>query len=197
MRIEVLDEPVAEPVSLQEAKVFLRVVSADEDALVGALVAAARRQIELATGYALVEQTRRLVLDGFPPGGSPIPLPMPPLVSVTEIEYVDANGAPQVVSVDDYRVIPDGTPGLIVPTVAWPEAASHDASVRVTFTCGFGAQNAEALPEQLAVAVRQLVSHWYDNRTPVEVGTVATPVPMTVEFLTAAYRFRYHAPDHA
>lgn len=195
MRIELVDAPVLEPVSVAEAKAYLRVTSADEDALVGALVAAARHQVEEVTGYALAEQTRRLVVGCFPRGGG-LPLPRPPLLAVSAVEYVDPAGDVQTMAPADYVAADGGTPGMVIPRTCWPATASgRPDAVRVTYTCGYGADGGEPLPEQLALAVKELVSHWFDNRTPVEVGTIASDAPKTFDFLTAAVRFRYSLPS--
>jgi len=198
MRIELVTPPATEPVTVAQAKAFLRVVSADEDALLGVLVAAARRHVEEVTGYALGVQTRRLVLDAFPASYT-LPLPAPPLATVTSVTYLDSDGEEQTMPSEDYEVHIAGTPGAIYAPDGWPlDAASvghastvRPGGVRVTYTCGYS-----AVPEPLAVAIRQLVSHWYDNRTPVEIGASATEVPRTFQFLTAAYRFRYLNPVH-
>lgn len=191
MRIELVTAPSTEPVTVDHAKTFLRVVSADENALVATLVTAARRHTEEVTGYALGVQTRRLVLDRFP-AGCILPLPCPPLATVTSIVYLDANGAQQTMPTDDYEVHTACTPGAVYAPGGWPSTSGRPGSVRVTFTCGYA-----AVPEPLTVAIRQMVSHWYDNRTAVEVGVTATDVPRTFGFLTAAYRFRYLNPVRA
>ncbi len=72
--------PGEEPVSLAEAKAFCRIDAADEDALVGALVAAARLHVESLTGRALVTQSWRLVLNC--PVGRVIPLPVVPAIAL-------------------------------------------------------------------------------------------------------------------
>ena len=53
--------PGEEPVSVAEAKAFARIDGGDEDALVGALIAAARLHVEGDTGRALITQTWRVV----------------------------------------------------------------------------------------------------------------------------------------
>jgi len=54
--------PGEEPVTLAEAKAFCRIDGSDEDALVNALIAAARLQVESLTGRALITQTWRLTM---------------------------------------------------------------------------------------------------------------------------------------
>jgi uncharacterized phiE125 gp8 family phage protein len=54
--------PGEEPVSLAEAKAFCRIDGTDEDALVSALITAARLHVESITGRALLTQTWRLIL---------------------------------------------------------------------------------------------------------------------------------------
>ena len=61
-----LASPSAEPVSLADAKAWLRIDTADEDSLVASLVPAARARVEAATRRLLVTQTWRLAFDAWP-----------------------------------------------------------------------------------------------------------------------------------
>ena len=59
--------PAAEPVTLADAKAWLRLDGDHEDELRPAsLVASAREQVERLTGLALIDQTWRLSLDAWP-----------------------------------------------------------------------------------------------------------------------------------
>ena len=197
MRIEVVTPPVNEPVSLDEAKAALKVDFTDEDDLIGTYITAAREHIEEVTGRALAEQTLRLVLDRFPcryGSDYALPLPRPPLRTVESVKYLDGDGTEQTWDPSNYEVITDGTPGAIYAPGGWPAISPRPGSVRVTLTCGYGG-DAEAAPERLLVAIRQLVRHWYDNRTPVVVGTIATSVPTMIDTLTQSVRFRYRLPQ--
>jgi uncharacterized phiE125 gp8 family phage protein len=51
--------PAIEPLSLDEAKTFLRVETGDDDALITALIAAARLHVESQTHLALITQSLR------------------------------------------------------------------------------------------------------------------------------------------
>lgn len=65
--------PAAEPLSLADAKAFLRVEHGDDDAIIASLIVAARNHIEALTRCVLITQTWRLVLDRWPDGGRIVP----------------------------------------------------------------------------------------------------------------------------
>jgi len=64
--LTVVTEPTFEPVSRAEAKWQMRVDHADEDHLIDAYLAAARRQVEQDTGRTLVDTVYDLTVDAFP-----------------------------------------------------------------------------------------------------------------------------------
>ena len=63
-----LSPPSAEPLSLAEAKLHLRVGAdiTEDDGLIAALIVTARQQAEHRTGRALVSQQWRYAIDAFP-----------------------------------------------------------------------------------------------------------------------------------
>ena len=77
--------PEAEPVTVAEVKAHLRIAHASEDELLAGLIRAAREDVERATGLALIEQSWRLVLDGWPRSGTATLLrhPLREVISVT------------------------------------------------------------------------------------------------------------------
>ncbi|MBW8067975.1 MAG: hypothetical protein GJU73_11120, partial [Ferrovum sp.] len=66
MPLQLISGPGVEPVSLLEAKAHLRVDIPDDDALITALIVAARMHAETVTRRALIAQSWKLVLDSFP-----------------------------------------------------------------------------------------------------------------------------------
>src|SRR3990167_7541589 len=87
-------DPTEEPLSLEEAKLHLKLDATDDDELVFGLIAAARASAEDYTGRALITQTWQLKIDGDwlevdEPCGHRIVLPRPPIASVASVQYVD------------------------------------------------------------------------------------------------------------
>ena len=66
MSMQLIAEPLVEPVTLDEAKLFLRIDTLDDDALLANLIMASRRVIELTTRTCLLQQTWRFGVDRWP-----------------------------------------------------------------------------------------------------------------------------------
>lgn len=193
MRIELVTDAAVEPVHLDEVKDWLEVDYSDDDADVWAILKAARRHVEEVSGRALAAQTYKLTLDRFPCGPT-LPLPRPPLRSVTSVTYLDTDGTEQTWASSNYEVIADGTPGAIYTENAWPATSARPGSVRVTFVAGYG-NGDEAAPPELLLAVRQLARHWYDQRSPVATGTISSVIQVMTDRLIGSLRFRYTPPQ--
>ncbi len=63
MALALLSGPASEPISLAEAKTFLRVDHDDEDDFLSSLITTSRLQVEAAMGLSLVTQQWTLYLD--------------------------------------------------------------------------------------------------------------------------------------
>ncbi len=182
--------PAAEPVTLAEAKLWLRIDKSDEDSLVLELVKSARREVERFCGRQLINSTRIWRLDHFPSSGV-IRLDRPPLSSVSSITYVDTAGATQTWATDQYDVDTDSEPGRI--TLAYNQSLPSDVRggaaniVTITYVVGYGAA-AENVPESLKVAMKVLLAHWYENREATVVGTISTEIKLGLDRLLWSHR---------
>ena len=173
----------------------MRVDTDAEYALIASLVTAAREHAEAFTRRALLEQTWTLTLDGFPAGHQPLLLPKPPLIDLTSVSYVSAvDGSTQTWPADDYAVATPGGPYADFGSLRPAYGESYPADVRdqanavtVTFVAGYGA-SASDVPAAVVQALRLLVSHWFDQRSPVVVGSVVAEVPLAVDALLWPYR---------
>lgn len=164
-RIVLVTPPTAEPVTLAEAKLFLRVDVTDDDALITELIAAARKRNEEKQGRAYVTQTWDLFLDEWPEKDGPIEVPRPPLQSVTSVKYTKSGGSVVTLAATEYYVDTASEPGRVVLNVdkSWPSDELRSANgIEVRFVAGYGA--ASTVPEQIKDAVKELVAHWYEHR---------------------------------
>lgn len=181
--------PAVEPLGLQEAKDHLRVTHDREDAIVDALIGAAREVAEDETGRALITQTWDLALDRFP---AEIVLPKPPLQSVTSITYVDTAGAPQVLDAADYQVDTGSVPGRIKPAfgLTWPGIRLDYNAVTVRFVCGFG-DGVGDVPWRVKSAMLLILAELYERREEAVVGAAVNPVPWNARALLWRHRVEW------
>lgn len=184
-------EPAVEPVSLAEAKVHLKMddVTAD-DALIAALISAAREWVEQATRRALITQTWRFRCNELPPDER-LPLPRPPLQSVTTFAYVDDGGSTSTWSSSKYTVLTDAEPGIVAVNYGevWPSIRDQEDAVTVTYVAGYGS-TPSLVPAPLRQAILLLVGAMYANREATAAVKVET-VPFGVEALISPYRVHY------
>ncbi|AXS39961.1 head-tail connector protein [Breoghania sp. L-A4] len=175
-----ISPPAAEPLTLEEAKLFLRLDSSDEDALVSALIAAARGHVEAATGRALIHQGWRVFRDGWP-SRRIVRLPRAPLASVDAVTVYDADGAAELLDAALYSADGATAPARLVVSDEAPEPGLSVNGVAIDITAGYGASAAD-VPQPLRLAVRRLVAHWYERRE------TEGSIPPNVAALLAPYR---------
>lgn len=180
-------EPALEPVTLAEAKAFLRVDHDSEDNLIASLIAAARQDVERTTGAALIDQTWRLSLDDWPQSGT-VAVHRYPLRQVLGVTVYDANGDGVEIDPDDYVVDGNSSP----PRIHFREAVASGQpmnGIEIDFTAGFGAAGPD-VPDSLRRAILVLVAHWYEFRA--SVGPQDQPVsyPLGYDRLLASWKQR-------
>lgn len=154
--------PSSEPVTLAEAKLHLRVDGADEDALIGVFITAARESAEQELGRSIIATTWALTLDAFP---TSIRLPMPRATAVTRIDYLDADGVAQVMNPVGYQLIAASEfEAWIEPAYgyAWPATRQQPEAVKVTYVAGW--TNAAAVPAAIKSWMLLAIGDMYANR---------------------------------
>jgi uncharacterized phiE125 gp8 family phage protein len=120
-------------------------------------------------------------------------LPMPRLISVTSITYLDNSGTLQTLDPSQYTVDAASQPARIVPSVnlTWPTTDYYiPGSVKVTYVAGsYGdGVNKDICPLSIKQAILLLVGHLYENR---EATSTLNPkaLPLGVDALLNPYRF--------
>ncbi|HEY4140673.1 MAG TPA: head-tail connector protein [Pseudolabrys sp.] len=179
-----LTAPAVEPVSLAEAKAFLRIEHNDDDDVIEALVSASRIHIETQTRRALMTQAWRLAFDAWPESGR-VPVVPGPLQELIAARVYDSNSTAHAVDVHNF-VADVGASALAFAPWAVPAPGRIAAGIELDVTAGFGDAPAD-VPEPLRQAIRLLTAHWYENRGLAALGTV-TVLPSTVAALIAPYR---------
>lgn len=186
--------PGAEPVSVAEARAWLRVGHGDEDALIASLIAAARQRVEQWTGRALIARTVRETLDDWPHARTDwrsraVGLPAPPLIRVEAVRIFDAQGAPAVWSPDEYRIDTISDPGRIIPVAPFdlPRPGRRASGIEIDFTAGYGEQPGD-VPAPLREAVLRLAAHAYGGRHAPDAARGEGELPGGIAHLIRPYR---------
>jgi uncharacterized phiE125 gp8 family phage protein len=132
----------SEPVTLAEAKLYIRVSHTSEDAQVASLISAARKTIEDAAGISILTKTVKV---WFSNKGGSFSLPFGPVISDVVL-YDDYTGT----LLTDKRII-----GGNYPVVKFPQIDTLRAEYQVGMT---------HVPAALKFAILDQVNHMYENR---------------------------------
>lgn len=214
MWLELVMAPSIEPLTLAEVKVYLRVDYTDEDDLIAMLITSAVTALDGWSdgklGRALISQEWKMHLDGFPSDTLTrralgradrssaegivtatgydlgIHVPLPPLISVDAVKYLDAGGVEQTLSSSVYTVEIRGKSDSRIRLndgESWPSYRAESGCVRIDFTAGYGTL-ASDVPATIRQAMLMAVADAYDNR-----GMGKSDVTMTAyDNMLSAYR---------
>lgn len=198
MGLSLVTAPVKEPISLQEAKVHLRVTDSDSDTYINTLIVAARKHIENVTRRRLVQQTWDYTLPGFPIGD--ILLPIQPVSSVTSVSYVNGSGGTSSFTAGtspdtpQYDVITDGPRARVFPkyNVSWPTTRVHGNAVTVRFVVGYDpttdspADYRGNVPGDLKSCLKLIIGDLFENRessTPLKINQLPTVTTLMSSYI--------------
>lgn len=190
MPTKVSVQPAAEPVSLSEAKVWLKVDNTADDDLISSLITAARMAVEDYTNLKLISQTIEEVFNGFPwsgyyrLGAAPercdvMKLTCSPLISVVSVEYKATAAGYTTLDSSNYTAHTYQKPPVITPaySLSWPTAIDFPESVKVAYTAGLSA-DAAGVPDLFKNAILKILTTWYEKR-----GENVKRLPTDVEYM--------------
>ena len=199
MSLQLLLAPTSEPLTLDDAKLHLRVTDTAQDSLISALISAARSQAEQITRRALISQKWKLYLDRFPwPGGTDyggwpqvgmglpygnmggmtsrlaswysVELPKPPLVSVDTVAYLDSQGASQTLtSGTDFIVDVAREPARIAPAYGKYWPSTLPQIDAVQISFTCGYADAASVPQGIKTWMLIRIGTLYENREEVAI----------------------------
>jgi uncharacterized phiE125 gp8 family phage protein len=167
MYLSLKSASIQEAVSLDEAKLHLRVDGSDEDGLISSLITAARLMIEAHTDRALLNQNWVFYL---PADGKAHHLPLRPAQSIVEVKVNDT-------ATTDYVSRKRGEDITI--------KLNQAAEAQVEFVVGYGAEGS-SVPAPLRQALLQLTGFWYENRG--NVNLMGSSMPKYVLAMLAPYK---------
>lgn len=162
--------PASEPISLTEAKLWLKVDVTADDNLITDLITSARKFVERQTNTAMITQTIVEKFDAFPQGSinaeAIIRLAVSPVQSVTSITYIDTDGTSQTLSSANYVVDTTSRPARIGldSTQFWPSTIAEVDAVTITYVAGYTATSDANFPAELLDAMYLIIASRYENR---------------------------------
>lgn len=149
----IVTPPAAEPVTLDQAKEFLRVDDADDtfDTEIGLQLAGARNHIESVTGTRLISQVIDVQADNFEDLAL---IKVGPIVTIDEITYLDRNGAEHTLAAEAYELTGAGLErgARPAPSKRWPVASTAGGAITVRVTVGYG-DDGDAIPQAVRLAI--------------------------------------------
>lgn len=168
MKLTCITPPTTQPVSLEEAKNFCRILGNDDDAIISLLIDAATDYAQNVTGRQLCMATYQVVVGGKE---SPLRLPKAPLKAITS---VTCNGVEL-----DYALHYDYDVAFI--------EFSDTNDVTITYECGY-----DVVPKSLQAWCLNKVSTLYENREGIVVGLSVAEVPSgMIDCILDHYKVRY------
>lgn len=193
MELKIITPPAAEPLTLAETKLHLRVDHSTDDTLITALISTAREWVESYSGKSLITQTRQLTLSRWPL--LPVRLHGGPVQEIESVKYLDKTGAERTVPETVYWLTPSGEIALDYGQT-WPsEQLRGPESIAITYIAGYPALEIDTevpvedpeegedeteivtiedpagnVPRQFKQALLLLIGTWYELREGVFVG---------------------------
>lgn len=159
-------KPAVEPVTLEDARTFVKVDDHSEDSLLSSMISAARDAVERFLGRALIQQSITITMDYWP--GQTIRLPVAPLISITEIRTLDEDLVSTVYASSNYFTNPNlEYPELYIKNgCTFPYNTSRfNKGYQIEYKAGYGTA-ATSVPQAIKTAILLWVAEMYENRIP-------------------------------
>jgi len=172
MNLLLTEAPLAECVTLAEAKAHLRMIHSADDAMIGVLITAAREAVELATGRALVAAGYTYTQQGDVLCSNP--LPQWPIATIESVSYTSEAGAVVAIDAADYTLLVSES-RLLVRGITGTGLTIDFHTAETT------------VPAALKASVLLLMADMYEQAESNVIGTIVTISP-TVDRLLYPYR---------
>ena len=200
-RLVINTAPTVNLLTSAEVKLQTRVEHSADDTLIASIIAGVTAHLDGAQGWlgrCLCEQTWDLKLDRFPYSGFAIRLPLPPLISVGSITYVDEDGATQTWASSKYTVSGVGahSGGYVEEAYeeGYPDTRDVPEAVTITFTAGYANTNdsppQNTVPAAIKHAALLMAGDLYKSRESTAPAALQVQMPTGIKALLEPYRHR-------
>ena len=184
MSWKVTTQPSSEPITLAEAKNYLKVDEATDDSLIGDLIKGARQEIERSCNIGLLPQTITETFDDWPSVRS-WELSLSPLRTVSAISYLDSAGSVQTWASGNYVVDDYQDPPRVQRSSAGTFPTLYDQINSVSAVYSVGWDDASAMPAPIKRAILMTLADAYENRE-----NYVKRMPTAVEFILQSSGYR-------
>ena len=169
--------PLSEPITLEQAKDFMRILESDEDAIITAMIVSAREFAENYTNRQIMSATYELYNSHYI---QDMVMPKNPIQSVTKVEYMDETGVYQTLDAGLYYLYGENDVFKLRLEEDLPEYKEHKNAIKITFTAGY-----TTVPQSFLSYMKVFVSNIYENREFYVVGAKVDSManPLVVKML--------------
>ena len=171
--------PTLEPVSLERAKLFLRVEHDLEDDLIKDMIQAARLAVENYTGSSLITRERRVYI--YPSCLSLFSLSHRPIQSIQSLNIIRRDGTVVALLSEQYSVNLRANPSQIKITDP-AILKGNDSHIEIDIIAGYGLSGTD-IPTPFIQAMLLMIAQFYERQ-----GTAKDDLPMMVQALLMPYR---------
>jgi uncharacterized phiE125 gp8 family phage protein len=183
---KLIQPPAFEPVSLAEARQWLRDEGFEEDQLIQTLIVSARMTIEAYTRRFLVEQTWRLSLDHWPvtvSAESKMDIPFTPCRTIERIRVYENATTSRLLDAASFRLSGSLDEARVAFFAQPPVPGLITEGIEIDIVVGYGMQPSDT-PAPLRRAILMLVAAWRESRGDAPELTL----PETILRLAAPFR---------
>lgn len=146
--------PASEPVTLAEAKAYLKVTSSGDDALITSLIVAVRKAAEEYMRISLITQSWKLSYDKY--ATACVILPFGPAQSITSVKAITRDAVENVIDSSAYY-LSSGNRRLVF------DASPLSHRVEITYVAGYG-NSASDVPSPVRYGMLAHLAAIYDGR---------------------------------
>ena len=174
------------PVSLTEAKAHLKVDTTADDTYIESLIKAATQLSEEYTNRFFINTVIDQTCSSFKELET---LFKSKVNDVQYVKYYDSDNSLQTLSATVYDKMLSYEPSQIqlADGQSFPSITKRNDAVIARYTVGYGS-SASDVPEIIKQAILLTIGNFYENRSSVVIGRIATELPQNVKWLLNTYK---------